>query len=71
MKTVEVLLALGDAVRDLSKASPLGGVPSGDLYAHVMRHLTLDEYQACVAALKRAGLVSERGHLLTWTGGRS
>lgn len=41
------------------------GAPSGHLYAAVMGHLSLSEYQECVDCLKAIGAVTERGHVLT------
>ena len=43
------------------------GCPSGHLYATVMGHLSLTEYQECIACLKAIGAVKESGHLLTCT----
>lgn len=47
----------------------LGEVPSGHLYARMMGHMDLETYQAVITQLKRAGLVAESNHLLTWTEG--
>lgn len=46
------------------------GCPSGHLYALVAMPLgiRLDEHNMAVAVLKRAGLVSEQHHNLTWAG---
>lgn len=68
---LQVATVLGEAIRDLTAASPLGGVPSGELYARVMSYLTLEQYQAAIDVLKRAGLVAERNHLLAWIGEQS
>jgi hypothetical protein len=43
------------------------GAPSGHLYAALMGRLELTDYQALVGIAKDAGLVQERGHLLTMT----
>jgi hypothetical protein len=53
---------VGVAIRDL------GSVPSGHLYAQLMGILTLDQYNAIINTLKKAGMVSESGNLLTWIG---
>ena len=55
-------LALSEAIR------AAGSIPSGVLYAQVIGEFTLDAYQQVIAALKRTGLVSEDGHVLSWTG---
>lgn len=59
---LQVTAIVGDCIRDL------GSVPSGHLYARLMDHMDLRTYEAIVAALKQAGLVSESANLLTWTG---
>lgn len=60
---LSLVTAVGDAIHDL------GSVPSGHLYARLMGHLTLSQYQSIIDLLKRAELVKEDGmHLLTWIG---
>jgi len=59
------LLAAAEVAEAIRK---LGSVPSGELYARVCGTLELPAYQQVIALLKRAGLVSERNHLLTWVG---
>ena len=59
---VAIVHAIGEAIRDL------GLVPSGHLYARVMDKLSLAEYEKVIGLLKRANLVSEQAHLLTWVG---
>ena len=44
---------------------PLGGLPEGHLYAHVMGVLNLDELQGILGVMKRANLIESRGYLLT------
>ena len=43
-----------------------GGIPSGHLYAALQNQLDLSTYQQFVGILKRAGLVKESGHFLTY-----
>ena len=58
-----VVLAVADCIRELCT------VPSGHLYARLMGHLTIDDYQSVIATLARAGLVREHpSHLLEWIG---
>ena len=59
---LSVLMVVAETIRELRE------VPSGELYAHLMGHLDLDQYTKVLGILKRAGLVQERGHLLTWSG---
>ena len=67
---VSLLLAVAECIRDFTAASPLGGVPSGELYSHLMDKMDLQAYTAVIDALKRARLVEERAHLLMWVGPR-
>lgn len=58
-----IVLAMGDAIRDLRQ------VPSGVLYARVMKHVSHEQYQKAIDQLKGAGLVrEEQSHLLVWVG---
>lgn len=56
---------VADAIRNL------GEVPSGHLYARMMGHMSLATYTSIITNLKRAKLVKESAHLLTWIGPRS
>lgn len=59
----EMMAAVAEAIRGL------GTVPSGELYARsCMQHMSIETYNSVIGVLKRAELVSERNHLLTWTG---
>ena len=58
-----VVMAVADCIRELRT------VPSGHLYARLMGHLSIDDYQSVIATLVRAGLVREHpSHLLEWIG---
>lgn len=59
---LELILAVGDAIRDL------GAVPSGHLYARVMSVMSLDTFDRVIGAMKKAGLVEEKNHVITWVG---
>jgi hypothetical protein len=48
----------------------LGEVPSGQLYAMLLGHLTMETYNSIIDTLIRARLVSRSNHLLTWIGPR-
>lgn len=61
--TLRVILAISQAIKELRT------VPSGHLYARLMGHLSIDDYQSVIATLVRAGLVHEHpSHLLEWIG---
>lgn len=60
---IQLLKAVADTVREVGEA------PSGAIYAALMEAgISLATYQACVDTLKRAKLVEESNHLLTWIG---
>lgn len=59
---LQCVAALAEAIQSL------GSVPSGHLYIQVMGVLTMDQYNGAIGLLKRAGLVTEAGHVLTWVG---
>lgn len=60
---MDVTIAVGDTIRELRQ------VPSGELYANVMSHLSLEEYQKVIETLKEIGVVREEpSHLLVWVG---
>lgn len=62
---VQFVAALGEAIR----AAGTDGIPSGHLYALVMSTgRSLADYEGAIGVLKRAGVVEERAHLLTWVG---
>ena len=59
----KVVAIVGRAIKEL------GEVPSGHLYARLMDVMNLDQYQAIIGILKKAGLINEENYLLTWVGG--
>lgn len=61
---LSVVLVVAECIRDL------GSVPSGHLYAQLMGHFTLQQYESVVGALVGAGVVRrDASHVLTWVGG--
>ena len=58
--------AIADAIKEL------GTVPSGELYAQLMRHgISLEVYEKILNRLKDDGLIFvSSGHSITWKGGR-
>ena len=59
---VAILTTCADAQR-----TPMGGVPSGHLYAALMSTTDLNHYHTILSTLKSAGFVEERGHFLRAT----
>jgi hypothetical protein len=57
-----IALTLAEAIQSL------GRVPSGELYAQVMGHLTLEQYNATISVLKHGKLIEEKNHELIWIG---
>lgn len=55
--------AISEAIREA------GQLPSGELYAIVMKYMTLDSYEWIITRLIGAGLIRrERSHMLVWIG---
>ena len=59
---VSATLAIAEAIR------ALGSVPSGHLYARVMAHMDIHQYEALLDVLKGAGLIKVKKDVITWTG---
>jgi len=60
------LLVFADTLVGLLRDLAPDGLPSGEVYAHVMGHgIDLDDYLAVVDTLKDMGLVKEEGYFLT------
>lgn len=57
-----VTVAVSETIRDVKR------IPSGELYAQLCGRMSLEDYNAMIATLKGAGLVSETAHMLTWVG---
>jgi hypothetical protein len=60
---VQTVAAIAEAIREL------GTVSDGTLYAGLMGKLDIGQYQAIIAILVKAELVSNVGHQLRWIGG--
>lgn len=63
LAAVETTKAIAEAIREL------GTVSDGTLYAGVMSHLDLGQYQAIIDILVNAKLITNTNHRLTWIGG--
>ena len=59
---LEIVRAVGEAIKEL------GEVPSGVLYAHLMRIMSLTAYQMVIETLCRSGLVSVSNNVIKWEG---
>lgn len=68
MNGSRLALALGDTIRELSAVSPLKGVPSGELYAHVSNYIDIHQYTAAINTLVICKLVEDKNHFLRWIG---
>lgn len=65
----EMIIAVGEAIRDLTATSPLGGVPSGELYVRLAPLMSLAAYESIVRLLVLSGYVKRKpSHLLVWIG---
>ena len=54
------LQALAEAVRELKQ------VPSGVLYAQVMKYFSIDGYESAIRTLCNAGVIRKSGDMLHW-----
>jgi hypothetical protein len=61
-KLIEFMGAIASLIKEVKE------IPSGHLYAQLMGKMTLDQYQNMIATLQKAGLVSLKNDLLTYTG---
>jgi len=55
-----VVLALHEAIQGAGK----NGIPSGELYAMCMGHMSLELYQSLIQGMVEAGVITNKGHLL-------
>jgi len=63
LRAAEALKQILDAVEEAIQE--VGEVPSGHLYAMLLEHMSLDDYQCVIGMLKRRGTVTEdASHLL-------
>ena len=59
---LSMAIILADTIRELKE------VPEGHLYAHIMNHLSLDQFDGRMRLLVNAGVIKISNHLITWTG---
>ena len=60
---VGVLVAVGEVIK------AKGRVPSGELYAHMMGHMSLETYNKVIGLLTKVGAVKVENHEIIWIGG--
>lgn len=62
---LQIVAAVGEVIQTL------GAIPSGELYAQLMGHFSLERYEEIIGVLIQGGMVRrERSHLLVWIGPR-
>jgi len=64
-KAVQVAVAMAGIINDTIKDAGISGIPSGHLYAMLMGHINLDNYNSIISVLKKAGKIKESNFLLT------
>lgn len=65
---LEALDGIVDWIEAASNASPLGGIPSGELYAILMGKIDIHTYQTVIGVLQQEGYITVKNHLLKSTG---
>ena len=61
-------IAFMHAIAEAIHTAGAPGIRSGHLYAMLMGHMTLEQYQHYINTLVVTRLVTEQYHLLTWVG---
>ncbi len=59
---ITAIQAIGQAIMELKE------VPSGVLYAQICCKMSIQDYESAIRLLVKAGVVEEKGHVLTWIG---
>jgi len=57
---LDIIRAVADAIKEAKE------IPSGHLYAMMMNHICLAEYEKIIGILKNAGIITEKMNLLKW-----
>lgn len=66
MSKEQVTAAIAIARVIANAIKELGQIPNGHLYAQVMGSIGYENYMACIAMLKRSGVIREENNLLIW-----
>lgn len=64
----EALRAVAETIRDGCRLDAMKSIPSGPLYAALMGHVSLANFEAMIGALTRLNLIRVSGVMLTWIG---
>lgn len=64
----EYLKTAADLIRHMDEQRGGMGVPSGELYAVLMGHMSYQTYTQLISKFKEAGLISLSNNLIRWTG---
>ena len=70
-KKANAVIQTAAMIGKLIQESGKDGVPSGHLYAALMAtssHFNIENYNRYIEILKKAGLIEEKFHVLTWIG---
>jgi hypothetical protein len=67
-RQTETLRLLVLTLREAIQSSGKNGIPSGELYAMCMGHMSLNLYQSVIAGMTDAGLITNKGFLLKMKG---
>jgi hypothetical protein len=60
---VRAILAVADAIVDAVRATGTAGAPAGHLYAIMMAHCTLDQFNQFMDLLVRTHRITKVGHV--------
>jgi hypothetical protein len=61
---LEIVNIMMELIEHHTKTSPVGGLPSGELYTKLMGKMSIENYQAIIDALVRTGKITNKNHLL-------
>lgn len=60
----KVFNAISEAILEAVDASPYGYVPSGHVYAMLMKYISLDTYMALIALMVQQGKIRVKNHAI-------
>lgn len=59
-QAIQTLKAVADAIKEL------GSVPSGELYARLMGHMSIQTYDKIIGILANGQIIRKESNLLIW-----
>ena len=66
---IDIIRLMCLLIQEATSNGMFGGLPSGQLYSDLnAKGMSLDSYNAIIGALVREGAITNKGHLLVWTG---